>query len=175
MGCGNHESESVNRNYGFYDEVQEKLGHLNEAYTNSFAELPLAAVSPGHGIFAVHGGIAEGLGRVEEINRAPRSDEPHDSMTFELLWNDPRDMMKGFAPNMRGGGSKVFGPDVTERFLRENKLQLIVRGHEVFEHGYHEYHKGLILSLFSCSSYGQPIAGKALLVDESGERQLIPV
>jgi diadenosine tetraphosphatase ApaH/serine/threonine PP2A family protein phosphatase len=172
---GNHECESVNRNYGFYDQVQEKLGSLNNAYTGSFAELPLAATSAHYGIFAVHGGLAEKLGRVEEINRAPRAREPEDPITFQLLWNDPRDMIRGFAPNMRGGGSKVFGADVTEKFLRRNKLQLIVRGHEVFEHGYHEYHNGLVLSLFSCRSYGQPIDGKALMVDESGERQLVPV
>lgn len=172
---GNHESESVNRNYGFYDEVREKLGNLNDSYTSSFAELPLAAVSARHGIFAVHGGLAETLDRVQEINRALRTGEPEDPMTFELLWNDPRDDMKGFAPNVRGGGSKVFGRDVTERFLTRNKLRLLVRGHEVFEHGYHEYHDGLILSLFSCRNYGQPIAGKALVVDESGERQLMPV
>jgi protein phosphatase len=172
---GNHETESVNRNYGFYEEVQEKLGNLNNAYTSSFAELPLAAVSARHGIFAVHGGLAETLDRVEEIERAPRSGEPEDPLTVELLWNDPRDMMEGFARNMRGGGSKVFGHDVTERFLTGNKLRLVVRGHEVFEHGYHEYHNGLILSLFSCRNYGLPIAGKALVVDESGERQLTPV
>jgi protein phosphatase len=172
---GNHETESVNRNYGFYDEVQEKLGNLNDAYSYSFAELPLAAVSARHGIFAVHGGLAESLSRVGDIKRAPRTVEPDDPMTFQLLWNDPRDTMEGFARNVRGGGSKVFGRDVTERFLARNKLRLVVRGHEVFEHGYHEYHGGLILSLFSCRSYGQPIDGKALVVDESGERQLMPV
>jgi protein phosphatase len=172
---GNHETESVNRHYGFYDEVQEKLGNLTSAYAGSFAELPLAALSPHHGIFAVHGGLAEGLSDVEEVKRTPRTKEPEELMTFELLWNDPRDMMKGFAPNMRGGGSKVFGRDVTKRFLTQNKLRLIVRGHEVFEHGFHEYHEGLILSLFSCRSYGLPIAGKALAVGESGERQLTPV
>ncbi|KAL0173603.1 hypothetical protein M9458_029571, partial [Cirrhinus mrigala] len=39
-----------------------------------------------------------------------------------------------------------FGPDVTERFLEQNKLQYIVRSHEVT-------HSGKCITVFSAPNY----------------------
>ena len=50
----------------------------------------------------------------------------------ECLWSDPQPA-KGRAPSKRGIGVS-FGPDVTRRFLADNKLDLIVRSHEVRLH-----------------------------------------
>ena len=47
----------------------------------------------------------------------------------ELLWSDPQPA-KGRSPNKRGVGV-AFGPDVTRAFLELNKLDLLVRSHEV--------------------------------------------
>ena len=47
----------------------------------------------------------------------------------ELLWSDPQPT-KGRSPNKRGVGV-AFGPDVTRAFLELNKLDLLVRSHEV--------------------------------------------
>lgn len=173
---GNHEAPDTNLRYGFYSEVEWKMERdLYPAYARSFAHLPLAAVSLSHGLFAVHGGLAEGLNMAEEIDELPREVEPQHPVTFQLLWNDPREGIRGFAPNIRGGGSRIFGGDVVERFLDANKLKLIVRAHEVLPFGFSEFFDGKLISLFSCRSYGMPIAGKALRVDEKGRRQLIPV
>lgn len=48
----------------------------------------------------------------------------------ELLWSDPQPG-KGRSPNKRGVGV-AFGPDVTRAFLELNKLDLLVRSHEVW-------------------------------------------
>ena len=172
---GNHETKSVNRRYGFYSEVMDKVGGLTEAYARSFQELPLAAVSAQQGIFAVHGGIAEGLDKIGEINELPREEELENPISFQLLWNDPQEKIQGFKPNLRGGESRLFGRDVTEWFLEGNDLKLIVRSHEVFEQGYHEFFDGLIISLFSCRHYRRPIEGKALHIDSDGVQQYISV
>ncbi|MFX1474659.1 MAG: metallophosphoesterase [Promethearchaeota archaeon] len=172
---GNHEVKSVNQRYGFYSEVTDKLGDFTEAYAASFQELPLAAVSSHRGVFAVHGGIAEGLERLEEIEELPREVELEHPITFQLLWNDPKENIQGFRPNFRGGGSRVFGRDVTERFFEENDLTLLVRAHEVFEQGYREFFDGLVISLFSCRHYGRPIQGKVLLIGSDGDRQYFSV
>lgn len=47
----------------------------------------------------------------------------------ELLWSDPQPGV-GRAPSKRGVGV-AFGADVTQRFLEDNGLQLLVRSHEV--------------------------------------------
>ena len=47
----------------------------------------------------------------------------------ELLWSDPQPGA-GRAPSKRGVGV-AFGADVTQRFLQDNGLDLLVRSHEV--------------------------------------------
>ena len=47
----------------------------------------------------------------------------------ELLWSDPQPS-SGRAPSKRGVGV-AFGADVTQRFLEDNSLDLLVRSHEV--------------------------------------------
>ncbi len=172
---GNHEIPSINRYYGFYDEIQTHLGNLMKGYWDTFAHLPLAAISQDFKIFAVHGGIPEGLDQIDEINHLPREVEPEHPVTFQLLWNDPKETLKGFTASMRGGRARNFGLDVTTAFMNRNNIDLIVRAHEVFHHGFHEFFDGRILSLFSCRNYQGPIAGKALYINPNGDRELTPI
>ncbi|MFW9832098.1 MAG: metallophosphoesterase, partial [Candidatus Thorarchaeota archaeon] len=69
---GNHETPQVNRNYGFYDAVQNQREDLIQHYWKIFADLPLAAVNQKQKVFAVHGGIPENLVKIEDINALPR-------------------------------------------------------------------------------------------------------
>lgn len=172
---GNHETPRVNRDYGFYDEVQQQLGDITKHYWTTFAHLPLAAVNRKHRIFAVHGGIPDQLVGLNEINSLPQEVEPENPITIQILWNDPNETVKGFDSSCRGSRIRAFGQDVTVEFMDQNNLALIVRAHEVFEHGYHEFFEGRIISLFSCRHYRRPIAGKALLINASGDRELVPI
>ena len=54
---------------------------------------------------------------------------PEEGLMCELLWSDPQPGV-GRAPSKRGVGV-AFGADVTQRFLEDNGLQLLVRSHEV--------------------------------------------
>ncbi|MFW9831236.1 MAG: serine/threonine protein phosphatase, partial [Candidatus Thorarchaeota archaeon] len=101
--------------------------------------------------------------------------EPENPVIIQMLWNDPKEVLKGFGPSMRGSRIRTFGEDVTIEFMSHNKLELIVRSHEVFEHGYHEFFTGRIMSLFSCRYYRGPVAGKVLYINLAGNRELIPV
>ncbi len=64
---GNHEIPSINRAYGFYNTLLDQLGDITNQYWTTFANLPLAAISRSQRIFAVHGGISEGLKDLEQI------------------------------------------------------------------------------------------------------------
>ncbi len=54
---------------------------------------------------------------------------PEDGLMCEMLWSDPKPT-DGRGPSQRGVGVG-FGPDVTRNFLQDNKLDLLVRSHEV--------------------------------------------
>jgi diadenosine tetraphosphatase ApaH/serine/threonine PP2A family protein phosphatase len=73
----------------------------------------------------------------------------------ELLWSDPQKPV-GRAPSKRGVGLS-FGPDITQRFLKNNNLELVIRSHEVKEDGYEIEHTGptgapALMTVFSAHS-----------------------
>ena len=69
----------------------------------------------------------------------------------ELLWSDPQPQL-GRSVSKRGVGVQ-FGPDVTERFLRLNELDYIIRSHEVKQDGYELAHGGKCITVFSAPNY----------------------
>lgn len=69
----------------------------------------------------------------------------------ELLWSDPQTAL-GRAPNKRGCGIS-FGQDVTQKFLKENNLDLVVRSHEVKDKGFEVIHNGQLITVFSAPNY----------------------
>jgi len=58
----------------------------------------------------------------------------------EMLWSDPGPN-KGLMPSKRGVGV-AFGEDVTEKFLKANGLELLIRSHECKDEGYEVEHGG---------------------------------
>jgi len=95
----------------------------------------LAAVI-GKKVFVTHGGIpVDDSVTLSDIARVKRGMEPPESgLMSDLLWSDPQPF-PGKSPSKRGVGF-AFGPDITEAFLKRNKLDLLVRSHEVKDEGY---------------------------------------
>ena len=174
---GNHETTLANSTYGFKTELMKKrLDELYSRYNEIFAMLPTAAII-NRDVFVVHGGIASELMEksVNSINKLPRDDvtgtEP---MLLELLWNDPREDVKGFVPSMRGPGIFYFGRDVFEKFMEKNKFKLMIRAHEVFPEGYNYYFDKKLLSLFTSIEYvGMYIKAKVATVTKELKVELI--
>ncbi len=95
-----------------------------------------------------------GIDKVSQIGELPRPDQnPDDPSAFQLLWNDPREMIEGFLPSVRGDGAYYFGQDVTTKFLEENSLKGIIRGHEVVD-GFREDMDGRVITVFSSRYHG---------------------
>ncbi len=86
----------------------------------------------------------------------------------DFIWSDPAPSptgkMKSKATfNESRDCSIYFGAELADEFLRENKLQTIIRGHEVFQEGYKSYNwlnrdAPQAITVFSapnyCNSYG---------------------
>src|SRR5207247_7195248 len=82
----------------------------------------------------LHGGIAKGVTSVDQIAVLHGPDlNPDDPVAFQLLWNDPREMIEEFVPSTRGEGAFYFGSEATTAFLDGNALKGIIRGHEVVD------------------------------------------
>jgi len=106
---------------------------------------------------------------VSQIADLPFPDmNPDDPTAFQLLWNDPRDMIEGFIPSVRGDGAFYYGSDVTEKFLTNNSLKGIIRGHEVVD-GFREDLGGKVMTIFT-SKYHGGAAGVLVLEDDKMEK-----
>jgi len=73
---------------------------------------------------------------------------PGESHLEEILWSDPEESISGTYPSPRGAG-RLFGQDVTAKFLEMVNVNVLIRGHEPADDGYKINHNGRILTLFS--------------------------
>ncbi|HEX9197862.1 MAG TPA: metallophosphoesterase [Candidatus Bathyarchaeia archaeon] len=165
---GNHESPLTNPYYGFTDEVTKKLGEGSyDKFKEFFQKMPYAVVVNDY--LCLHGGIAKGLTTVDQIAGLPWPDlNPDDPVAFQLLWNDPREMIEEFVPSTRGEGAFYFGSEATTAFLDGNALKGIIRGHEVVD-GFRDDMGGRVITVFS-SRYHHKSAGVLILDNGKMER-----
>lgn len=153
---GNHETERMNRGYGFYEVVKRSYSErLYKEIISLYPRLPVAAVI-GKEYYAAHGGISSVIEDYMEINDLKTSDEGY----REIFWNDPSEDIEDFQTNIRRGGYHLYGRKAVENFLTENDLSMIIRAHEVYQTGYMYYFDGKLLSIFSVSNYRRGNKGK---------------
>jgi len=166
---GNHESPLTNPYYGFLEEVTEKLGEpAYDKFKEFFQAMPYAVMVNNY--LCLHGGIASTIESVSQIGELPFPDlNPDDPTAFQLLWNDPRDMVEGFIPSVRGDGAFYYGSDVTEKFLENNSLRGIIRGHEVVD-GFREDLGGKVITVCSSTYHG---GAPGILVLDTGKMEKI--
>ena len=162
LNRGNHELVEMNSYYGFRKEVGNDV--VFKKFNEVFASLPIAHIV-NDSVFVVHGGLPRKCVTLEEISRST----PDSSLYHELLWNDPCDT-DGIHPNPRGDGVFRFGPDITRTFLDRNKLQYIVRSHEMVNDGFEWSQNGKCCTVFSAPNYAGHFRNKGawLSVDADG-------
>lgn len=114
--------------------------------------LPIAYVI-GEELFVVHGGLpAKPDFVLEDVKQIDRFKIPENgTLLSQLLWSDPQGSL-GFSPSHRGEGV-LFGPDVTEEFLKRNNLSKIIRSHVWQSEGYAIEHSGKCITIFSAPNY----------------------
>ncbi len=169
---GNHETPTMNMYYGFYDVVTRELGReWYGRFVECFKHMPYVA-NLRKEILMLHGGLPQEAKKLEDLERANKGvEEPEDTLTLQIMWNDPDEYVEGFAPSPRGGDARLFGRDVLLEFMKNNGLCLMVRSHEPKPEGYEFLFDGLLLTVFSCRYYR--IKPKAALVEDCGSIKFI--
>lgn len=152
----------MNQMYGFEGEVKAKYTpQMFQLFTEVFNYLPLVHCI-NNKVLVMHGGLfSKDDVTLKDIRAVDRVRQPpEDGLMSELLWSDPQPQ-NGRSESKRGVGkyrssSSVFfrlslllsglqfGPDVTERFIKLNNLEYVVRSHEVKQEGYEVAHNGKI-------------------------------
>jgi len=153
LNRGNHETRSMNRVYGFEEEVLQKYSRDTfEVFQQAFAQLPLATLV-NESVLVTHGGLPASDGiKVADIASLTKVERPCHGLYHDLLWADPSSF-NGRNPSPRGAGIFLFGPDVAERFCEENGLLCLIRSHEVVMNGYAWQPGGRCLTVFSAANY----------------------
>lgn len=161
LNRGNHETDDMNKVYGFEGECKAKYNEryasdshskmalllttfsVFKLFSESFSALPLATLI-GSKFLVLHGGLFSDdnvtLDDIRKVDRHAQRQPGQSGLMMEMLWTDPQ-TAPGRGPSKRGVGMQ-FGPDVTKNFCDKNGLQAIIRSHEVRMQGYEEEHDG---------------------------------
>jgi serine/threonine-protein phosphatase PP1 catalytic subunit len=181
---GNHESENVNRVYGFYDECilyfkEEGKRRYNlkiwKLFSEMFNWMPVAALIDDK-IFCVHGGLSQDLHNFDQIHKIARpSDIPssgnlsnYSGLLCDLLWSDPSNEAVKWKESDRGV-SYTFSKEIVQKTIEKLNIDLICRAHQVVEDGYEFFADRSLITIFSapdyCFEYGN--AAAIMKVDEN--------
>lgn len=159
---GNHETHTMNQMYGFEGECKHKYSHqVYEFFSQVFQVLPLAHCLIGLNadglqakkVLVMHGGLfSQDNVKLEDIRKIDRDRQPpSEGLMCEILWSDPMPV-NGRVVSKRGIAI-AFGPDVTHDFCQANKLDYIIRSHEVKHLGYEVAHDDQCITVFSAPNY----------------------
>eukprot|EP00158_Paraphelidium_tribonemae_P004415 Partr_v1_DN26742_c1_g1_i3_m8493 putative serine threonineprotein phosphatase len=165
MSRGNHETNDMNRVYGFEGEVKSKYTEAAfKLFSEIFNSIPLCNVIENRA-FVVHGGLFSrddvSLSEIRAINRFRQPS--NEGLMCEMLWSDPTST-PGRSLSKRGVGLQ-FGPDITEAFLKHNNLDILIRSHEVRDCGYEIDHNGKCVTVFSAPNYCDMVGNKGAYIN----------
>lgn len=199
---GNHEFDTLCSQYGFKDEIISAFSPRSKSMSNSelkyrtnfktnsnyfkytekvydsfisaFGYLPICAVL-NKTTFCIHGGLCPRLTTIESIQKVKRpiNSFDEDKMVTNALWSDPSNAQSHmYTENQRGLGY-LFNVDVVYSFLRENKMNRIVRAHQCVTNGCHEQFHSLLITVFSASSYSRDMGNYSGILKLSKENDQI--
>jgi diadenosine tetraphosphatase ApaH/serine/threonine PP2A family protein phosphatase len=174
---GNHEFGSVNRVYGFFDEIMSvyQSETLWARFQDVFAWMPLTALV-NRRVFCVHGGISQRALHLKDMSHLQRPIyEFEDPLIADLVWSDPSMFHPLFAVSRRGVGFE-FGVEAITNFLKANHLIRVVRAHQFCKGGIEDYLNGNITTVFSTSTgadNGRNLIGLLKLTEANEFKQTI--
>ncbi|OHT08914.1 Ser/Thr protein phosphatase [Tritrichomonas foetus] len=173
---GNHEFPEMMQHCGFSKELMTvfKNSSVEGHFMSAFSFIPLSALID-RKILCVHGGIGPRMQNVSCLKRINRPIFAFDGEPLSsALWSDPLENFSGFKVSQRGSGF-LFGRDVLQNFLKNNKLDLLVRAHECVMKGCLQMLNNKCLTVFSASYYCgiSPNAAGIFILREDNSREIV--
>ncbi|NVM44042.1 MAG: metallophosphoesterase [Candidatus Lokiarchaeota archaeon] len=177
---GNHESLEINQYYGFYQDFifkfkdQSKFKDVLALYK----VLPICALV-NRTVLCIHGGIPEDFEVLKKLKGVKTKDlallnKSVAKSLKQIMWNDPKSNLTGFSDSFRGKDIKNFGEDVFKDFMEKNKLNHLIRSHELFPEGYKWFFNKKLLSIFSSANYrGKNPASYAIIKRDSVRPKIV--
>ena len=171
---GNHETDEMNKVYGFEGECKHKYNDRTfKLFSESFSMLPLGTLIGGK-FFVLHGGLFSNdnvtMDDLRKLDRFTKRQPGNEGLMMEMLWTDPQPQ-DGRGPSKRGVGLQ-FGPDVTKRFCEANGLEAVIRSHEVRDEGYDIEHDGKLITVFSAPNYCDSQGNKGAYINVGHDMKL---
>lgn len=170
---GNHETRDVNSVYGFKDEVLSIYGSLDvfDKVNEVFDYLPLSVVINNR-IACFHGGISPDLHSMEQILQIKKPiTNVYDKLVKNILWSDPVTSSTYFSDHTQRASSVTFGTMAQDKFLRETKMEMIIRAHQCVQVGVEKIRK--CITVFSSSNYSNNNNSAILHCDKHSEVKVI--
>lgn len=167
---GNHETESICRMYGFFDEVKRRFSvKLFKEFTDVFNCLPISALIEQVAL-CMHGGLSPELNSLKQIESIPRPLIVGDQgLACDLLWSDPEEG-GGWMPSDRGV-SFTFGEDIVRKACKDLGIDVVFRAHQVIDNGYSFFAGRQLVTIFSASNYcGEFTNNGAMLIMDKDYR-----
>ncbi|KAH6658782.1 serine/threonine-protein phosphatase [Verticillium dahliae] len=150
LNRGNHETDDMNRVYGFEGECKAK-------YNESSSPRALCpALGDPHRLQVPRSARRSfsddkvTLDDIRALDRHKQRQPGQSGLMMEMLWTDPQEE-PGRGPSKRGVGMQ-FGPDI-KKFCENNGLEAVIRSHEVRMDGYEVQHDGRCITVFSAPKY----------------------
>lgn len=166
---GNHETDSICRIYGFFDECKRRFSvRLFKEFTDVFNCLPVAALIEEIAL-CMHGGLSPELRHLRQIEQIYRPlVVPDEGLACDILWADPEEGTSGWQPSERGV-SFTFGEDVVKRLCDSLGIDIVLRAHQVVDEGYSFFAGRRLVTIFSASNYCGEFtnSGAMMLMDEN--------
>jgi hypothetical protein len=132
----------IHMNQKFGEDGPEAYGKLRKLFKKL-----ITAVLIKERYILLHGGVPSKATNIKDIAYAHQK-HPREPHLEEILWNDPWEGIKGSIASPRGAG-RLFGEDITNKFLEMLGVKALIRGHESCEEGFKINHNGKVLTLFS--------------------------
>lgn len=152
---GYNELSFVNQSNGFRTEVLKRYDQeLYDDFNKLFSYFPIAAVI-GSRILCINSGISNEILSVDQISVNVRPCEiTKQNPIFQFLSSIPDPSIDRWSDPQEPGNLR-FGVSALKEFLSSNKLQMIIRSHDIVDEGYEFPLNGdeSILTLSSMPSY----------------------
>ena|SRR3990167_3082073 len=162
---GNHETEEVNKGYGFYDECKRRYNVKTfNIFNQCFCWMPLSALVDNR-ILCMHGGLSPDLKSLDILHQFQRPLKiPDKGLACDLLWSDPSKETDTWAKSERGV-SFTFGVKVLTEIIKKFDLDMVCRAHQVVEDGYQFFGNRQLITVFSAPNYSPTDDNKAAIIN----------